>query len=200
MKNNNIPIAIIAAIFLAYLIGFIGWTQPKAEIVPLGGYTVEDWEAGDDLIAGDDLTVADDGTIGDDLAVTGQLTADSLLWTGGTTTLSFATTTVDITLTAAQCCDYSIISGIYRGAATTTFPGTSTLYADCLQTEGAQKSFLLINDGNTASSTTITAGSGGTVLYATSTDTTIYGSSTAEILLQRVGVNSYYIVVTPLGQ
>lgn len=197
MNNKIIPIAII----LIAIVAFIGWTQPKTPDIPIGGYTAGDWEAADDLIAGDDLTVADDGTIADDFSIGGQATMDSLLWTGGTTTLDFtAASSVDITLTAAQCCDYSVVSGIYRGAATTTFPGTSTLFADCLQTEGAWKNFLLINDGNTASSTTITAGSGGTVLYATSTDTTLYGSSTANILLQRIGVNSYYIVVTPLGQ
>jgi len=80
--------------------------------------------------------------------------------------VSFTTTSA---ITAAQLCDSGVFTAtIPLGAATLTLPATSTLFADCLATNGDSLSISIINLG-TVTSTVIAAGTGGTLKVSSST-------------------------------
>lgn len=166
-----IPIAIIAAIIIA----FIGWTLPGE--ISFGGYTAGDWEAADDLIAGDDLTVAGLATIGETLTVTGETNLDTLIEGGDVTAIA---TDTAYSLTAAQVCDSSVIT--MTSSATSninvTLPATTTLYADCLATNGDSKTLLFANLSAAAgTTTTMVAGAGMTLLEPDGQDVVIAGGT-----------------------
>ena len=88
---------------------------------------------------------------------------------GGKIQNASTTLTTNITLTAAQVCEGSIITvnsaattaTVSAAALTVTLPATSTLWTTCLKEEGAHVSFFFANLSPTAASTTvITAGTG----------------------------------------
>ena len=112
---------------------------------------------------------------------------------GGKIQNASTTLTTNITLTAAQVCEGSIIT--VNSAATTatvsaagltvTMPATSTLWTSCLQDEGAHTSVLFANLSPTAASTTVlTAGTGMDLLEAgdgSVTNVTLGGGDRAKI-------------------
>mgnify|MGYP001596416967 CR=1 FL=1 len=125
---------------------------------------------------------------GTTLTITGASTAGSLQSTGDLVgnllrSGSVAAKTATTTLTAAEVCDSSLIT-LTAGTSTPTitFPATTTLFADCLDTTGDSKVLTLFN-GSTVTTTIIAAGTGGTAYY--SSTLTIGTSDTAVVELIR---------------
>jgi hypothetical protein len=102
--------------------------------------------------------------------------------------------TTTTALTAAQVCDSSILQVTTAlGTSTITFPATTTLYADCLDTNGDSKTLTFYN-ASAVTSTIIAAGSGGTAFY--SSTLTISASDTATVEVVRQTANAYLLLVT----
>jgi hypothetical protein len=81
---------------------------------------------------------------------------------------TIADITVTTTITAAQICDSTLIRGTATtGTPTYTLPPTSTLFADCLTTNGDMKMLGYVN-GSATTGTVFAAGTGGTLLYSSS--------------------------------
>jgi hypothetical protein len=197
MENKLIPIAIIAAIIIA----FIGWTLPKG--VSLGGYTAGDWEAADDLIAGDDATIGDDATVaglatvGETLTVTGETNLDTLVQGGDVTTITTSSATV--ALTAAQFCDSSVISLDLSATNTTvTLPSTTTLAADCLPTAGDKKTVMFENAATSSLTATIAAGTGITLLEPSGGDVVIQQNEWATMECENVRSTEFPCTITSI--
>ena len=116
---------------------------------------------------------------------------------GGKIQNASTTLTTNITLTAAQICEGSVIT--VNSAATTatvsaadltvTFPATSTLWTSCLREEGAHVSVLFANLSPTAASTTVLTAGGGMDLNEAGdgsvTNVVIGGGDRAKIELYR---------------
>ena len=99
-----------------------------------------------------------------DLTSTGDTRTASLVVTG-----AIATFTTTSAATAANVCDntlWTITPAV--SAATITLPATTTLFADCMTTNGDVKMVNILN-GSGTTSTVIAAGTGGTLLYSSST-------------------------------
>jgi hypothetical protein len=116
-------------------------------------------------IRADDIEVEDDLFVGGDATITGSLTVTGDLKNSGSVTDASSTMTVNLTLTAAQVCDSNVITvtpgPLAAASLDVILPATSTLFADCLDTEGDQRSLLICNTSATAASTTqIVAGTG----------------------------------------
>lgn len=112
----------------------------------------------------------------------------NLIRTGSVTALT--TTTA---LTAAQFCDSSILEvNTALGTSTITFPATSTLFVDCLDTNGDSKTLTVYN-ASSATTTIMAAGAGGTAFY--SSTLTIGTSDTATIEIIRQTASAYLMLV-----
>lgn len=127
----------------------------------------------------------------------------SLVAGGDITTVS---TAVSTTLTTTQICDSSVISITPTGAAiNVAIPATTTLATGCFSYDGAVKSFLYENGATAATSTTITAGTGITLLGNAVASTTasqavvISQNQWARITLTRVREAEYTAEVISLG-
>lgn len=95
---------------------------------------------------------------------------------------SVDTITVSTTLTAAQVCDNgAIVVTTVEGIPTITLPATSTLFADCLTTNGDSLSFPIIN-GSSVTSTLIAAGTGGTLLFSSSSTISVSDGALLQIV------------------
>lgn len=126
-----------------------------------------------------------------DINIHGKLTD------GGDIKNASTTLTTNITLTAKQVCEGSVITvnsaavdtTVAAAALTVTFPATSTLWTMCLQEEGAHTEFFFANLSPTAASTTVlTAGTGMDLLEAgdgSVTNVVIGGGDRAKIELYR---------------
>lgn len=135
--------------------------------------------------------------------VLGGTTRDTWV-TGGSVTA--VATAVSTTLSNAQVCGASVISVTPSGAAiNVTLPSTTTLAADCLAFDGATKSFLYENAATAATSTTLVAGTGITLLGNAVASTTasqaavISQNQWARITLTRVRASEYTAEVVSLG-
>jgi len=129
--------------------------------------------------------------------VYGDVTVHGKLVDGGKIQNASTTLTTNITLTAAQICEGSVIT--VNSAATTatvsaadltvTFPATSTLWTSCLREEGAHVSVLFANLSPTAASTTVLTAGGGMDLNEAGdgsvTNVVIGGGDRAKIELYR---------------
>lgn len=106
------------------------------------------------------------------LTFTGEAQLAQTTLGGGVVELG-TTGSVSSTMTAANFCDYSFI--VVTTTVTTTapnlqLPSTSTLFADCLGSNGKSHSVMLYNSSSTAAVATIYAGSGMTLIgFASST-------------------------------
>lgn len=109
----------------------------------------------------------------------------SLIRTGSVAT--FATTSA---ATAANVCNNVLWSSTSNGSATTTItlPATTTLFADCLTTNGDSVSFTVIN-ADATTSTILAAGTGGTMLYESSL--TIAATKAAIVTIVRDAATTY---------
>jgi len=126
-----------------------------------------------------------------DINIHGKLTD------GGKITNASSTLTTNLTLTAKQVCEGSVITvnsaavdaTIAAASLTITLPATSTLWTTCLFEEGAHTEFFFANLSPTAASTTvITAGTGMDLLEAgdgSVTNVVIGGGDRAKIELYR---------------
>jgi len=129
-----------------------------------------------------------------DLEVEGALTVGgdarvSLVSTGSVT--AFTTST---SVTAAQLCDSSVFTVTSLPASSTlTLPTTSTLFADCLTTNGDSISVSIWNLG-TVSTTVMAAGTGGTL--AVSSSTIIYAADGAVLDVFRDSATTYKALLT----
>jgi len=150
----------------------------------LGGSTSDNWTVGGNL--------AVTGTT----ALTGALTVTGDLNKTGDVTDATSTLTGPLTLTAAQVCDSNVItvnSGVTTASAHNvaasldiTLPATSTLFVDCLSTEGDPRSFIFCNQSPTAATTTqIVAGTGIKVTVPDGQNTNIGGGACAKVDIQR---------------
>lgn len=144
------------------------------------------------------VVASGDVTVGDALTVTGEIQAQKII-EGGDITDASTTLTSALTLTAAQVCDSSHISVNSAAVAGTiadasidiTLPATSTLWADCLDTDGDSTEFTFYNASPTsASSTEFVAGTGCDLRIGTSSNAiandTIEGLNGATIKIKRV--------------
>lgn len=126
--------------------------------------------------------------------LTGEIQAQRVIQ-GGSVTNATSSLTGPLTLTAAQVCNSAVITvntaptGSDAAASIDiTLPATSTLFADCLDTNGDKASFLLVNASPTAASTTeIIAGTGCNAMISGDTGAadTIAGSAGALITMYR---------------
>ncbi len=123
---------------------------------------------------------------------TGDVRASSLVQTG-----SAATFTTTSAATAANVCDNPVWLLNHPGmlVATTTLPSTTTLFADCLTTVGDTVNLTLFSQ-NTASTTVLAAGSGGTLL--TSSSTTIAAGKGALLRVIRSASATYTALLVNL--
>jgi len=127
----------------------------------------------------------------------GDTNLDNLVYGGATTTWTVSTTIATGNFfTAAQICDQAYIP-IALGNTTTaalTLPNTTTLFADCLGTDGDMKEVVLRNT-ETASSSIILIGGGGT-LHNASTSAYLLAGDTAEIKIIRDTATAYRAIMT----
>ncbi len=138
------------------------------------------------------------------LRVKDDAQVEGALSTGGdVTSISTAAST---TLTAAQICDSSVVSVTPTGAAiNVTIPATSTLAAGCFSYDGASHSFLYENAATAATTTSITAGTGITLLGNAVASTTasqaaaIAQNQWARIIITRVREAEYTAEVVSLA-
>ncbi len=107
---------------------------------------------------------------------------------------TFATTSA---ATAANVCDNPVWNSSSNGVATTTItlPATTTLFADCLTTNGDTITFSVINT-DSVTSTVLAAGSGGTALYESSL--TIAAGKAAIVKVVRDATATYKALITSL--
>ena len=107
-----------------------------------------------------------------------------------------ATFTATTTASAANVCDsrlWTVTAGSTSASVPITLPATSTLFADCLTTNGDTVSFNVLNDSGTTS-TVFAAGTGGTLTY--SSTTTIAAGKTATFDLFRSSAIAYKVLMT----
>lgn len=204
MNKILVPLMVIALV-LGIGIGYLIPHQNKAWPVGADGDTNFT-----NLVTSGDITVGDDLTVTGDLALSGEAQLQRVVQ-GGTVTDASSTLYIAKTLTAAQVCDSPVIT-VNTSAATTnvlgaggvgipasidvTFPATSTLFADCLDTNGDSISLIFVNASPTAATTTeLIAGTGCEAMISGDTGAAdhIAGGSSAKVTLQRMtdylGVN-----------
>ena len=148
------------------------------------------------------IVLVDATSLSSTLTVTGESNLDTLVF-GGTV---FSSTTAGAagTLTAANICDNSVIRISSAGGdgdittVTITFPATSTLYADCIPTAGDTKVLLYENGSAVATSTTLAAGTGGTLLEPSGGDVVIEQNEWATLEFTNVDLSEVAVVVTSL--
>jgi hypothetical protein len=122
---------------------------------------------------------------------TGNFRAASLVQTG-----SVATFTVTSTATAANVCDNPLWTVTpVTGTTAITLPVTTTLFADCLTTNGDSITFTVLN-GSAVTSTFMVAGGGGTIVYSSST--TIAAGKAAIITVVRGATATYKALLVNL--
>jgi len=129
--------------------------------------------------------------------VTGESTLGRLHY-GGTVTNASTTLTIARALTAAEVCDSSVITvnsaavdaTVSAASLDITLPSTTTLWADCLESDGDQVRFWFLNLSPTAATTTqIVAGTGMDLLEpddSSDHDVEIAGGARALIEITRV--------------
>ena len=127
-----------------------------------------------------DLLVDGDAEVTGTLTVTGESQFNTVIL-GGSVLASSTTATVG-TLTAAQICDNSVIEFTPNatGGLALTLPSTSTLFADCLSTDGDSKSLILKNATSTAETDIILTAGTGNVLVGSPTTTAATSDTTEE--------------------
>ena len=108
-----------------------------------------------------------------------------------------------LTLTAAQACNNNVVNQSWVGVASSTgilnLPATSTLYADCLDSNGDLVSFLYRNTESAAASTTVvTAGTGGILLEPDGQNVVINGGNAARIVVTRISNTNVTVEVDEL--
>ena len=132
------------------------------------------------------------GAFSTTLAVTGETQLSSLVQGGSVLS---PTSTAPVVLTAAQACNNSIVNvtdwtGRASSTDTLTLPSVTTLYADCLNTQGDFLEFLFRNNASTAGSSTLIVAGTNIVLTESDNgadaDVVIAGGNSAIIKLWRV--------------
>lgn len=184
----NKSIYILGAIaIIAMILGIIAVASDKpCDVTELGGYTAGYWDCdggyyvdGTAIIDGsgnvDGSITSDTGTFSSTLDVTGAATFGSTVTITGETAVgnfigggSVATIYGTTTLTAANLCDNSVFivktaKGAHKASAgmvTLTTPATTTLYADCLDSNGEWRELLVVNNATTAIDILFSAGAG----------------------------------------
>lgn len=107
---------------------------------------------------------------------------------------TLATTTAAYTLDASDVCDNTSLTLTSLSPITTfTLPGTSTMFAHCLTTNGRVQRLTLIN-GSSVSSTVLAIGAGGTLDVTSSTS--IGAADSAQLELTRISATEYYALLT----
>lgn len=122
--------------------------------------------------------------------VVGDARIASLVQTG-----SIATFTTTSAATAANVCNSRLFTTTGATTTTVTLPATSTLFADCLTTNGDSVSFAVLNISDTTS-TIVAAGTGGTMLYESSL--TIAAAKAAYITIVRDAATTYKALMVSL--
>lgn len=138
-------------------------------------------------------------TLTGNLTVAGESNLDNLIYGGDVT--SITTSSATYTLTAAQICDSAVISftpTVEGTTCTVTLPSTTTLAADCLPTAGDTKVVLWENAATTATSTTIAAGTGITLLEPSGGDVIIAQNEWAWIQITNVSDTQFAAIVTSI--
>lgn len=219
MKNYIFTgIAAFVGAILAVVIGFLlVGNQQSADILGASGITrmpnsgmamkflVLSATPGTATAVGDGiLTASGLGTFTGGLTATGGFTTDRILFgSTGKTTVPTSTATSTLTLTAAQVCDNALIEWTPSlAASTSTLPTATALVADCLTSNGMEKTLRLKNLGDTASTTFILGRlSTGISLYAASTSlanasSTIIGGGWADLYFMRASSTQVDVGVT----
>jgi len=159
MKKTYLLIIALLAVFGIGIFAF-GYSGPAPKVVVEGNY-IESADTGGEILGG----VSSTDNYGPYFNVHGPL------YTGGAVTDASSTLYIALTLTAKQICERSVITvnssstddymPHLAASVDITLPGTSTLFAECLEEPGSHLSFLFANLSPTAASTTqIVAGGG----------------------------------------
>ena len=178
---------IIGLLVLVVVLGVANLFKPTIQNA-LGAQTTVATKLTDLTVTGEldaaDVVATGGLTLSGDVASTGNNRLASLVQTG-----SIATFTTTSTATAANVCDNHLwIVTATSGTPTITLPSTTTLFADCLTTNG---DFLMINllNGSATTGTIFAAGTGGTLLYSSST--TVAASKGALLRVVRNAATTY---------
>lgn len=194
MNQRTIITAIIA---IVVIIGGISF---------LGGDVIGGTSNMDTLALSENLTVTGTASVtgATTLATTtvsGEIQAQGLI-SGGSVTSASSTATGNVTLTAAQICDNSILTVTpTAGAAANlniTTAATSTLVTDCFDSNGDTKTLIYRNLATAATTTTIVAGNGITLMGATSTSVVVGQNGSALITFIRYSANEIVAIVNNL--
>lgn len=203
--NKLVYIGVILALIFSVIaltkpvdVPFAGTTHFSGPVDSAAGYT----ESGTTVIstskALSNITTgafSSNVTVGGTLGITGESNLDTLIQGGDVTAV---TATTNYTLTAAQVCDSSVITVTVNAKTgkNVTFPATTTLFADCLTTNGDAKALLFRNITATAgTTTTMVAGSGIDLLEPDGQNVVLAGGADALITVHRISTNEATIVV-----
>lgn len=196
MRQNTVALMAMFSVCLVGAIGVAAYSGGQGSVVMEGPVNIEKLVIGGgesfgaasfiasasgftDVNITNDLDVDGDAEVNGTLQVdssftlSGELQASTIISGGSVLSTSTAATGVTDVLTAAQICDNSVI--LYTpnatGGVALTLPATSTLFADCLNTDGDSKSVLLKNVTSTAEADIILTAGTGNVLVGSPTTT-----------------------------
>lgn len=185
MSKYNFGVAIVAvlALLVSVFTPFVP-TQPSS----IGTSTT-----GEITYYPGSLDVTHDVVVGEELTV-GTLNTSGSVTLGGSVT-ALTTSSASYALTAANVCDSSLVQFTPAGAITTvTLPATSTLFADCLTSNGQYHDVAYTS---VATSTVLAAGTGGTLLYSSTTTVAAGKAATLRIIRDAATTYKAYLVNLP---
>lgn len=186
-KKFGYVVAIIAV--LALLVG--GYTVLKPNVKMIGTATT-----GEITYYPGSLNVTHNVAVGEALTAATIDTTGAVTAGGAVGTVTLTTTTVATSaFTAAQICDNSIINYTQATGTTYSLPATSTLFADCLLSDGQYHDVVLLNSSS-ATTSVIAAGTGGTLEYSSST--TVAATKSAILRIIRTSAIAYYALLVNL--
>lgn len=160
MSKIKLVVTLVVGLGLGVLAGF--FLKPSVAPAVLGGSIHNTQESFDEGIAVDGTAVINGSGVLVGTVQSADIRATSLVETG--TLESFTTNTA---ITAAQLCDDGAFTATSSLSVTLTLPSTTTLFADCLTTNGDSLSMPVYNGSSTT--TILVAGGGGELLFSSST-------------------------------
>ena len=143
----------------------------------------------------DTLTVDATTTITGSLAANGDVRANDLVTAGAVTALADNS---GVTITSTEICHSNIITQTPTTSITMILPATTTLYADCLTTNGDTRTVLFRNAATANGTSTITAGNGIELIEPSNGDVIIEYTEYALIEFRRISAQDTVVTVTSL--
>lgn len=191
LSYSSIGVQVLTLILVAVVV-FGGSSQVLGGMTNFNSLTLQPETASDDVLVVKNYSgtaqLTANGTGGITVSGTSTFTGDtrvaSLVNTGASTTISTATGAATV-LTAAYACDAGFVNtnASTTSASTLTLPSATTMFADCLTTNGDDTTVSIKN--LSASSTVITAGASTTIAIDNGGTVTLGALGSARITFQR---------------